>query len=339
MEFPTVSLIDQLLATCRKFLSVKLIDLADNIGEMVGGWTVYGIAVLLFIAGIIAGIRIDSVEIVISGILILPVGVILHYVAIKMVGAEDRLVKSTPTRMHTEGILYVIAVAAGVIGIIGLPVSIVFGIIEAIDGNYEALATIVFAAYLVYLAALALNPRRIAVNDSGETTIGQEAIGLATFLLKSVYKFVSVLFGMSAVVVAILSLITLVQSIAEPAGVGAFAFIQAVQAFILLCLAPLLAYGLFLLYYVIIDVIRALLTLGGSATAPEGGATGGGKGSGGASKSSSSSSKRSSGGGRKRSRSSGSSSGGTSSGGGGSRGGGSGGGGSSAASAPTQRRE
>jgi len=270
MQFPTVVLIDKLLDYCRGFLSVTLINLADRIGVLVGGWAIYGIAALLFIVGLVAGIRGDSAGTIIFAVLLLPIGVVLQYVAVKMLDAVDRLVESTPTSMHGEGFLSVIAVAAGLIGAIGVPVSVIFGIIAAARGNFGVLMLVMVAVYFVYLAALALNPTRIAVSHTDDNTIGQEAIGLATFVLKSFYKFVPVLFGVTAVVVAIMTILALVQIIGLPKGAGRFApnvFNATAMMFILLCLIPLLGYILFLGYYLFIDVLRALLTLGASRTA------------------------------------------------------------------------
>ena len=261
MTYPTVWIIDKVLEICRALLGEKVINRTDSIAVLVGGWGLYVVTVLLFLGMLILGARAGNVELILYAIAILPIGILLHWVAIKLLDTNERLIASTPTAIRSDNFLNVVAVLLILVGIIGIPVTLVLGIIDAIKGDYTTLEMVGETALALYIGILALNPARVNVRHSPEATIGQEAIGILTFGLKALYKTVPLFFGIFIVVVGIMSFVLLIQSIADPLSAARGVF-NALYWYAIAALSPIIGYLLFLLFYVGIDVVRSILTLG-----------------------------------------------------------------------------
>ncbi len=261
MTYPTVWIIDKVLDVCRNLLGEKVINRTDSIAVLVGGWGLYVVTILLFLGMFILGARAGNLELILYAIAVLPVGILLHWVAIKLHDTNERLIASTPTAIRSENFLNVIAVLLILIGVIGIPVALVLGIMDAIAGNYTTLAVVGQAGVALYIGILALNPGRVNVRNSPDATIGQEAIGVLTFGLKALYKSVPLFFGIFIVVAGIMSFLFLIQSIADPPRAAA-GFQEVLYWYAIAALSPVLGYVLFLLFYVAIDVVRSILTLG-----------------------------------------------------------------------------
>lgn len=263
MTYPTVWIIDKVLDLCRALLGEKVINRTDSIATLVGGWGLYAVTVLLFLGMLVLGVRAGSMELILYAIAILPIGILLHWVAIKLLDTNERLIASTPTAIRSENFLNVVAVLLILVGVIGIPVTLVLGIIDAVKGNYGTLELVGQTALALYIGILALNPGRVNVRHSPDATIGQEAIGVLTFALKALYKAVPLFFGIFIVVAGIMSFVLLIQSIADP-GRAIFGVQNALYWYAIAALSPVLGYVMFLLFYIGIDVIRSILTLGAS---------------------------------------------------------------------------
>ena len=261
MTYPTVWIIDKVLEICRALLGQKVINRTDSIAVLVGGWGLYVVTILLFLGMLILGARAGNMQLILYAIAVLPIGILLHWVAIKLLDTNERLIASTPTAIRSENFLNVVAVLLILVGVIGIPVTLVLGIIDAIKGNYTTLEMVGQTALALYIGILALNPDRVNVRHSPDATIGQEAIGILTFGLKALYKAVPLFFGIFIVVAGIMSFVLLIQSIADPLRAAGGVF-NALYWYAIASLSPVLGYVLFLLFYIGIDVIRSILTLG-----------------------------------------------------------------------------
>jgi hypothetical protein len=261
MTYPTVWIIDKVLDICRALLGEKVINRTDSIAVLVGGWGLYVVTVLLFLGLLILGARSGNIELILYAIAILPIGILFHWVAIKLLDTNERLIASTPTAIRSDNFLNVVAVLLILVGVIGVPVTLVLGIIDAIKGDYGTLVLVGETTLALYIGILALNPERVNVRNSPEATIGQEAIGVMTFALKALYKAVPLFFGIFIVVAGIMSFVLLIQSIADPLR-AVLGMQNALLIYAVAALSPILGYVFFLLFYIGIDVIRSILSLG-----------------------------------------------------------------------------
>lgn len=129
---------------------------------------------------------------------------------------------------------------------------------------------LLLAAGLGYFCAMALHPKLVNV-DVGEGTAGEEATGLLAFLLKSGLKMVPLFFLLLAVFGDLAILVSFsptgaafsneisagLQVVPIPMNLsGGFAGTAVVFGAALL---PLVSYFVFLLLYLVIDLIRAVL--------------------------------------------------------------------------------
>jgi len=121
------------------------------------------------------------------------------------------------------------------------------------------------AAFIVCqcLAAAALNPQSLGIDVTPDTRAAEEALGIITFLMKAGLRLVSVVFG-TGVIWGTLNILYACYLVfdgdAGPLVANATALYAA--TIIIICSAlPLAACFAFLLKYLVIDVLRALLAI------------------------------------------------------------------------------
>ncbi|MBN2301962.1 MAG: hypothetical protein JXN60_05540 [Lentisphaerae bacterium] len=177
--------------------------------------------------------------------------VILQYTATKFLTAGQDLVKSSPSRLGSAAFLDCLALLTGIVGIIGFIV---------------AIAHREWAAFFVGLGVwglcdsislVALHPSIANIIISKNTAAGEEAIGILSFLIKAVVRVVPIVFGVGSFVGLLVLTVSTIGVFPVSAGRNALNMIVACA-----CL-PFATYILFVLYHLIIDVLRAILVLPG----------------------------------------------------------------------------
>ena len=256
--FPTVSLVDIILRFCKRLLSEQLIKVSDRVLTLVGGWAIYVLTLIIFIVLLTAAIQSRQTAFFFIALAILPGGIVAQYVAVKMLDAVDRLINSTRTELNSRSFLEVIALI-GVLLAVSLPI---IGLFQAIDfGSIAVFLVSLFVAVLaVYVAAVSLNPQIVNVTVSPAASIGQEAVGILTFAIKTLYKFVPVGFGVGIVVLCFGWGQVLIQLIQQSPMVFVSLEVLVVPTALILIL-PLVGYLIFILSYLVIDLYRAILSM------------------------------------------------------------------------------
>ena len=228
-----------------------------------GNWAFFAAAILIIIDLLVLGAATGSGKFIVGAILFIPAAMIGLYVALKMVGAVEPLIRSTRTELTSSAFLDVMGLISSVAAVLGL----LWGIAQAVDQSamgplYIGIGQFVF---LVYVAGVALNPASINVHITRDASIGQEAVGILTFFMKVTYKFVPYWFGLGLLLATLMALETLLW-VAGAAGRalmgGAMHGINTLWVFGSACLIPFLAYIAFTIYYLLIDVLRSILLLG-----------------------------------------------------------------------------
>jgi hypothetical protein len=258
MDFPTVRLVDAFLNFCRRILSEERIRWLDRTVTRVGGYGMYALIAVLALLFVVVAIRANDLSLFLLAIALVPVGIVLQYVAIKMLGAVERLIASSRTELTSPGFLDVVALISVLVAVLAP----IFGLLAAIGASDlgPLLGSLFVMVLSGYTAAIALNPAVVNVHIARSASIGQEAVGLITFAMKGFYRFTPVGFGVLVVLATIGALAMLIRAIAGglnfyAAQEGAMAVLGSAGFAVLL---PFLGYVLFVLLYLVVDFYRSI---------------------------------------------------------------------------------
>jgi len=258
------------------WLSPAFLEGSLAFARKIGQYAVLLGAVLTVVYAIVAAIRYNSLEMLLTGLVFVAAIAVAQFAAGRFLGAGEKLIASTVSRLSSPaflectGLLVLLLAAATFLG----------GIITSIRVSSVApfLPALITSAALVYFGALALHPEQVTV-ETAAGTAGEEAIGLLCFFFKASLKLVPLFFFLLAVAgdLAILAsffsgegqfgymVAALVASVpflgSAPYGFAGSAMLVAA------CLLPLLAYFVFLLQYLFLDVLRAILAVPGKLDA------------------------------------------------------------------------
>lgn len=181
--------------------------------------------------------------------------VVLHYVAFMMLPSLDNLIKNAPTKMSSSGVLKVMALFICAFGAAAL----IYGIYTAFmirgDGLRGLFAGLFLFIFSGYWTALLLEPQELNVEIVEKTSVGEEFIGLTSFVAKGCVKLAPIVFG-TAIVLAALQLILMIFSYGMIDQQMQSVACLAMSAFL-----PLIVYIGFLSYFFTLDILTAILKL------------------------------------------------------------------------------
>jgi hypothetical protein len=228
--------------------------------ERAGHYGLLTAAGLGILYGIVAGIKSDTLSSVLSGIAWGAVVLIVQYTAAKFSSAGAVLIRSSPSEMASRSFLLCVALLClfgGVLALVGLTV-------EAIRQELWAPFALGVVIFMVceFVVCFCLNPGMLNLSIASSFGAGREAIGVLTFFMKAPVKLVPVLFG-SGVLIGCCALAW--QMIELFRGSEIYDIFGLPSAYLILGSAavPLATYLLFLLLYLQMDVIRAVLAVPG----------------------------------------------------------------------------
>lgn len=259
---PHLKLVRLLLQGLRRWLTESTLGAADLVARQSGHLAYIAAAVVLALAYLILGIRLDSFRLAFGGLLLLlPAAILLHYVAALFLDAGASLLRKSPSELSSPAILTFFALAFFSGGIF----CFVWGLYQLILGG-SALTFGLWlghAALLLYACGIALNAATVNVHPGSGLSAGEEALGIVMFLLKIPVRLVPFLFGVGAVVGLCAAVYALYLVIAaEPVFIvdDVHGILHRVLAVALL---PLLTYVGFAVSALLIEVLRAILRIPG----------------------------------------------------------------------------
>lgn len=238
-------------------------DIVDHL-TTAGHWSLLLLAVLgLVIEGIAAMVGQGSAILWgIGWLLALP---LLQYTAVQFLGVIRDLVQSNRTSLGSEAFLRCYALVALVAAILILVGSIVWSI--DVGSMQISLFGLAFTAVSVATAWLALNPELLAISINRQSSAGEEALGILSFFVKTGVRLVPIFYGVTLVVGVIQAVIILLGMIGDSQAELLAAVNRAeLSAPILLwaALSPFLAYIAFVFYFLVIDLMRGILSIPGA---------------------------------------------------------------------------
>jgi hypothetical protein len=248
-----------LVQRLQRGLTERSLDLTDRIGRQVGHIAYILAAVVLVLGFLFLGIRGDSFRLFFLGLLILaPAAVILHYLAVLFLDAGTALLRKSPSELASPAVLTLSALVflAGslfcfLVGFYGLVTGDTFVTFGIWMGSF---------AVLLYACAAALNPASVNVTAGADISAGEEALGIAMFLVKLQIRLVPFLFGVGSLIglcTAVYFTFYLVFA-RDPLFLAATAY-QMAYSVLGVALMPFLAYLGFALSYLLVDLLRAIL--------------------------------------------------------------------------------
>lgn len=238
-------------------------DIVDRL-TAAGHWSLLLVAVLGLVIESIAAMAGQGAAILwgIGWLLALP---LLQYTAVQFLGVIRELVQSNRTSLGSEAFLRCYALVALVAAILILVGAIVWSI-DA--GSVQIfLFGLAFTALSVATAWLALNPGLLAISVDRQSSAGEEALGILSFFVKTGVRLVPIFYGATLVVGVVQAVIILLGMIGDSQAELLAAVTRAeLSAPILLwaALSPFLAYVAFVFYFLVIDLMRGILSIPGA---------------------------------------------------------------------------
>jgi len=276
--------LDALLEAARTIFNGEFIRSTGAMFTAVGHYSLYAAMLLWLGTEVAVAVKYRSLWAVLFGVGGTVLLAVLQYAASRLPAALDRVDRATVSRMPSPVFLDSIALVCLVGSLSSLVGLTVYGVATQ-DFGWILPAVIGFIL-LQYLAVVALNPESLYLTMTGDTSAGEEAIGVLSFAVKLGLRAVPVLFGVGLLwgtlllvyAVVLLALPSLGATSALDLGPDVLtpwllvqmklppAQATAVVAVVLLvasAASPLLAYLGFLFCHLGIELLRAVLLLPG----------------------------------------------------------------------------
>ncbi len=247
------------------------VELADTIATTAGAAGVYGLyssAALVLFGGVLLAVRTNMLGVMLFALGASIAVLVGQYVANRLLGALRGAIAANKIVLGSLAIPDSVFVIASVVTI-GHGARCLYEAIQTrmIASVVEAVAILVVGAFT---ALVAITPRGLGVEVDPKCRAGQEAVGVLAFLFKLALRCTPLVFA-AGVIYVTYQLVTLTYAIitSDVAGLDAImgrVAIQLLELFTVLAL-PLVAYMLMLVYYLLLDVIMAIVSLPGRVDA------------------------------------------------------------------------
>ncbi|MDX1610001.1 MAG: hypothetical protein R3225_07770 [Halofilum sp. (in: g-proteobacteria)] len=238
-------------------------DIVDRV-TTAGHWSLLLVAVLGLVIELIAAMAGNGSAVLwgVGWLVALP---LLQYTAVQFLGATRSLVTSNRTTLGSEAFLRCYALVALVVAILALVGAIGWGL-DA--GSFQIfLFGLALTALALATAWLALNPDLLSIRVDRQSTAGEDALGVLSFFVKTGVRLVPIFYGVTLIVGAVQAVIILLGMIGDSQAELINAVMRAeLSAPILLwaALSPFLAYIAFIFYFLVIDLMRGILSIPGA---------------------------------------------------------------------------
>lgn len=254
-----VKILEKLVDFFKGLLAVNLLDFCIKWASKLGHFALIVAAGLGFLFAIILAIRANDFFVFLYGIAWIILVFVVQYTAHKFSDAGEGLIKNNPTFLASKAFLD----CFGFLALIGGVVVLIIHIIQAIQVGdiMPFLMGLGFFVFLEFLALISFNPQTATVEITKENSAGQEALGIITFFLKGLLKLIPIIFGVGLIVATVMLFIDFIGVFGDG---YAFAWQRGnwtATQILTFGLLPFISYILFVLYYLVIDIIRAILSV------------------------------------------------------------------------------
>lgn len=256
--------LDAVVTVARQACPNDLAATISKVAGQVGILALYLAAVLVPIGGALFSIKAQAIAPLILS-LAAGLGVfVVQYVAQRLLRACDTAIlanKSTLSSLAIPDCLFVLIVAGTTGGTLGLMwVAIKEGEVRSFIAGLAVLAVGAFSALV------AIQPSGVSVEVDSECRVGEEAVGVLTFLMKVFLRCAPIAFAAAVTFSTFNAASFLIEIIRSDQEMITFMAMRAFTSLTTLFAAaaiPLYAYLIMLLYYLTLDVISAIVSIPG----------------------------------------------------------------------------
>ena len=258
-HFFAVNLLEKLVEVFRGILTSNFLEFCIKWITRIGHIGIIVAAALGFLFALIFAIRSNSFIAFLYGIIFVLLLFVLQYTAKKFLNAGETLIENNPTQLASQAFLDCFAFLALIGGVVALIIYIIRAIrVESIEVFFMGLGLFVF---LEFLALVAFNPKEANIKIVKTNYAGQEALGIITFFIKAFMRLIPIFFGVLMVVWTIILFIAFIRLFGNNLDYAWYRGYQAAVQILSAALLPFIAYILFVLFYLCVDVIKAILSI------------------------------------------------------------------------------
>jgi hypothetical protein len=256
-------LFDVPIALAKRYCPSDLPATISGIAGKTGIYSLYAAAALVLLGGVVVAIRGGMVRSLAIAALVSFLVLVAQYVAQRLLGACDVAIQSNKSVLSSLAIphcAFIVSAASALCGALSLWwAAAETGEIKFLLGGVAVLVVGAFAAIV------AIQPSGVSVDVNPDCRVGEEAVGVLTFLLKVFLRCAPIAFA-AAVGFATFDTASVVLDVLRARQDGMVLFTRVTNAIGYLFAAasiPLAAYMAMLVYYLTLDVISAIVSLPG----------------------------------------------------------------------------
>lgn len=255
-----VTLLEKFVDFIKGWMTLERLDFCTRWLSIIGHFGIMAAAVLGFLFSLIFAIRTDSFSAFLIGLAWVLLISVVQYTAYKFSSAGEGLINNNPSQLSSRIFLDCFGFLVLIAGI----VVFVLALWNLVRGNplVDFLKGVGLVVVLEFLAAVAFNFKAVHVEIVEGYSAGQEALGVITFFIKTVIRLVPIVFGSLIILGTVMLFAEGIQIFSKAAPSVWFRMTHSIAPQILyVALLPFLSYLFFILAYLAIDVIRAILCI------------------------------------------------------------------------------
>ena len=256
-------LIDQVISQFRRFLSAPFFERNDSFAKTASLWATPAAAGIGMLIGVVAAIKNDSFLMCLIGMLWVVTVAISYYIGHRFLTVCENSLKNNETSISSSDYLDV----CGLICIAALCSVIFWGFYSAIKfSNFSLLiGAVAVGVALTYYVCLLLNPQLISTRVVENNSAGEDALAIVMIMYKASVKLATIMFGGLTTIGALFLLYFFYLVISSTRTSFLFSDLSSLSGAGLVLfglLYPLGIYLTFIFVYLIVDLCKAVLSLG-----------------------------------------------------------------------------
>ncbi len=254
-----VNLLEKLIGAIRKLMTANLLEFCSTWLGRLGHIGIIVAAGLGFLFSFIFAMRSNNFQAFLYGLAWVLLIFVIQLTAHKFSTAAEKQIQDNPSTVSSRAFLDCFAFLVLIGGILALIMSIVRAV--RLKSFEEFLMGLGMFVFLEFVALVAFNPKEVTVEVVEGNSAGQEAIGIMAFIIKTFTKLIPILFGAGVILFTVMMFVDFFSLFGDNYG---FAMSSATQNAMYIAgsaLLPFLGYLFFVLAYLLLDIIRAILSI------------------------------------------------------------------------------
>jgi len=257
------AIIDGVILKFRQVLSVSFFEKNNSFAKTASVWATPAAALLGLLIGVVAAIKNDSFVLCLLGMLWVVTVAIAYYIGNRFLTVCENSLKNNETSISSSDYLDV----CGLIFIASLCSTVFWGFYSSV--KFSEFSILILTAgisiALIYYVCLLLNPQLISTRVVENNSAGEDALAIVMIMYKAGVKLATIMFGGLTTIGALFLLYFLYLVISSTRNSFMFSDLSSLSGAGLVLfglLYPLGIYLVFIFVYLIVDLCKAVLSLG-----------------------------------------------------------------------------